>query len=236
MELKQRLFIGCLGALAPILVNLCVVDFQTVFQNLLPLEAISYAIREFALCASACLVVYLNGDEVRPIKLFQLGVMAPAMITSTLNGAAIANKSPSIQTPALSHSWLFIPEANAQTMASVQDGVPILDCTKPMNPTVQQQILKGLVGITPGNQWFVVVGSDPTAAEAVADINAINQKFPGKYQLQICGPTTVPNSPYRVVIGQYMTYVDATNLKNDAIATGLPSDTWVWNPFAATTQ
>ncbi len=95
-------------------------------------------------------------------------------------------------------------------------------------------MLKGLVGITPGNQWFVVVGSYGTAEAAVDDAKQINTRFPGKYQLQVCSPTTVPNSPYRVVIAQYMTYSDAAKVKNDAIAAGLPSDTWLWNPFAVT--
>jgi hypothetical protein len=236
LGLKQRLLIGCLGALAPILVNLCVVDLQTVLPNLLPLEALSYVVRLLALCGSACLVVYLNSDEARPAKLFQLGVMAPAMLTSMLNGAAVANKNPSVavSTPAAQHSWLLVSPANAQSSSAPQTADEVLDCTKPKDPTVSQQILKGLVGITPGNQWFVVVGSNPTVSEAVADVDTISQKYPGKYQLKICGPTGVPNAPYRVLIGQYLTYADATNLKNNAIAAGLPPDTWVWNPFATT--
>jgi hypothetical protein len=64
--LGKRLFIGCLGALAPILVNLYVVDLQTTLANLLPLEAVSYAVRVLALCISACVIVYLNNDEMRP--------------------------------------------------------------------------------------------------------------------------------------------------------------------------
>jgi hypothetical protein len=198
--LGKRLFTGCLGALAPILVNLYVVDLQTTLANLLPLEAVSYAVRVLALCISACVIVYLNNDEMRPAKLFQLGIMAPAMLTSMLNGAVIANKTPSSPTT-----------------------------------TPPAQILKGLVGITP-NQWFVVVGSYGSAEAVVDDAKQINTRFPGKYQLQFCSPTTVPNSPYRVVIAQYMTYPDATKVKNNAIAAGFPSDTWLWNPFASTQQ
>jgi hypothetical protein len=234
MDLKQRLFIGWLGALAPILVNLYVVDLQTTLPNLLPLEALSYALRLLALCASACVVVYLNSDEVRPAKLFQLGIIAPAMLTSMLNGAVIANKTPSSPPPPPppSHSWLLIPQANAQPAAAPQVAPAVRDCTKPSDPTVSQQILKGLVGITPGNQWFVVVGSYSNAQAAAEDTNSIKDRFPGKYQPQICSPTAVPNSPYRVVIAQYLTYADAAKVKNDAIAAGLPSDTWLWNPFA----
>jgi hypothetical protein len=148
LGLSKRLFIGCLGALAPILVNLYVVDLQTTLTNLLPLKALSYAVRVLALCV----IVYLNSDEVLPAKLFQLGIMAPAMLTSMLNGAAIANKTPSnpTTTPPAHSSWLLIPEASAQPAAAPQVAPTVRDCTKPQDPTVSQQILKGLVGITPG--------------------------------------------------------------------------------------
>jgi hypothetical protein len=234
MRLRQRLFIGCLGAMAPIVANLCVVDLNTVFSHLLPLEALTYFARLVGLCAAACLVIYFNNDEFRPIKLFQLGIMAPAIITQMLNGAAVINKTPSSPTPPPpAHSgWLLIPQANAQPAGSPHVAPAVHDCTKPQDPTVSQQVLKGLAGITPGNQWFVVVGSYGTAEAAAADANQVKARFPGKYEPQICAPTTVPNSPYRVVIAKYMTYSEAAQIKNDAIAAGLPSDTWLWNPFA----
>lgn len=234
MQLKQRLFIGCLGAMAPIVANLCVVDLNTVFAHLLPLEAFTYFVRLLGLCAAACVVIYLNSDEFRPVKLFQLGVMAPAIITQMLNGAAVVNKTPTSPTtaPPVQSGWLLIPRANAQPAAAPQVTPTVRDCTKPQNPSVSQQILKGLAGITPGNQWFVVVGSSGSAEGAANNANQLNAQFPGKYHIEICGPTSVPNSPYRVVIAQYLTYADAANVKNAAIAAGLPSDTWLWNPFA----
>jgi hypothetical protein len=205
------------------------------FQRILPhVEVTEWNIvRLFGLCAAACVIVYLNSDEFRPVKLFQLGIMAPALITQLLNGVAVINKTPSSPTtPAVHAGWLFIPQANAQPAAAPQVAPTVRDCTKPEDPSVSQQILKGLVGITPGNQWFIVVGSYGTAEAALSDAHELNARFPGKYHPEICGPTTVPNSPYRVVIAQYLTYPDAANVKNAAIAAGLPPDTWLWNPFA----
>lgn len=102
----QKFYIACLGALTPIITNLLVVDLNTSLHNLSAIEGITYAIRLFALCASACIVVFLNSDEQRPVKLFQLGVMAPALLTSLINGATISIKAnaqapmnPGIQTP-----------------------------------------------------------------------------------------------------------------------------------------
>jgi len=86
----QRFFIACLGAMTPILTNLLVVDLNTSLTNLQVIDGVTYAIRLFALCASACVVVFLNSDEQRPVKLFQLGIMAPALLTSIINGAAIS--------------------------------------------------------------------------------------------------------------------------------------------------
>src|SRR5215469_12024972 len=77
LSLRKRLFIGCLGALAPILVDLYVVDLQTALHNLLPLEATSYAVRLAALCASACIVIYLNGRKPRQNTDSVVGVSPP---------------------------------------------------------------------------------------------------------------------------------------------------------------
>ena len=84
MSLQKKLFIGCLGALSPIIANLLVVDLDLVLANAKLLTVVSYIIRVVALCGAACIVVYLNSDEDKPIKVFQLGIAAPALSTASL--------------------------------------------------------------------------------------------------------------------------------------------------------
>lgn len=249
-ELLRKMKIGCLGALTPIVINLLVVDLHTTLSNLTVIEAITYSIRVVALCAAACIVIYLNFDEARPIKLFQLGIAAPAVLTGLLNGAVINNKQNAPATPApqsapatpgrgseLDKKFYFSFEVPSVVGSARAQGVGrapgILDCTKPKDPTVGQQILKGLVGIVPENHWFVVVGSNDTSGGALSDVNAFNRRFSGKFTAEICAPPSGADKPYRVVIGEYLTYSDATKLKLDAIAAGFPGETWVWNPVLA---
>jgi hypothetical protein len=236
----QRFFIACLGALTPIITNLLVVDLHTTLNNLSVIEGLNYAIRLVALCASACVVVFLNSDEARPVKLFQLGVMAPALLTSLINGATISLKAnpPSTQSAAieapLSHYAGFpslIGAAFAQSApTSAPQAASLKDCMQPAELSTTQQIFKGLIGLVPDNKWYVVAGSYAALPGATQDANDIRTRFGARYTVSICKPLGGADPQYRVVIGENLTYPDATRLKVEAIAAGFSDNTWVWNP------
>jgi hypothetical protein len=236
----QRFFIACLGALTPIITNLLVVDLNTSLANLHIIDGMTYAVRLFALCAAACVVVFLNSDEQRPVKLFQLGIMAPALLTSIINGAAISAKangqgsqSVTRQTPAPQKSGAFslVGSAFAQIVPVTQANAPApKDCLVPAELSTTQQIFKGLIGLVPDNKWYVVVGSYTALPGATEDAAQISARFGAKYSVSICKPLSNPDTQYRVVIGENLSYADGTRLKVDAIAAGLPQNTWLWNP------
>lgn len=236
----QKFYIACLGALTPIITNLLVVDLNTSLHNLSAIEGITYAIRLFALCASACIVVFLNSDEQRPVKLFQLGVMAPALLTSLINGATISIKAntqapmnPGIQTPLPKQANFpsLIGTAFAQPApAPAPQTTPVKDCLLPAELSTTQQVLKGLIGLVPDNKWYVVVGSYGSLPGATQDAAAIRARFGTRYSVSICKPLGGPDAQYRVAIGENLTYPDGTRLKVDAIASGFSDNTWLWNP------
>jgi hypothetical protein len=235
----QRFFIACLGALTPIITNLLVVDLNTSLSNLHIIDGVTYALRLFALCAAACVVVFLNSDEVRPVKLFQLGVMAPALLTSIINGAAISIKasgqgpqSSAVQiAPPQKVGFSLIGSAFAQTGPVPQPSAAApKDCLLPAELSTTQQIFKGLIGLVPDNKWYVVAGSYGALPGATEDAAQIRARFGTKYSVSICKPLGGPDLQYRVVIGENLTYADGTRLKVDAIAAGLPDNTWLWNP------
>lgn len=242
----RRMGIGCVGALTPILINVLIVDLQTTLSNVTLVSAVFYLIRVAALCGAACIVVFLNSDEVRPVKLFQLGVAAPALLTGMINGAVIAkgNGAPPVAPPA-AQSMLydgpgiertpfmpsFITAAYAQ---AVTQDVAVEDCTKAKQSTFTQQALKGLLGLQPDNQWYVVVGSNPTAQSATGDAALLNRRYVGKFTAKVCTPAGSSDGRFRVVIGDGMSYDGASKLRADAVAAGLPGDAWVWNPQLAT--
>lgn len=234
----QRFFIACLGALTPIITNLLVVDLHTSLSNLQIIDGVTYAVRLLALCAAACVVVFLNSDEARPVKVFQLGIMAPALLTSIINGAAISLKasgqgpqSAAIQTPAAQKTgFSLVASAFAQTGPVPSGAAAPKDCLLPAELSTNQQIFKGLIGLVPDNKWYVVAGSYGALPGATENATQIRARFGTKYPVSICKPLGGPDLQYRVVIGENLTYADGTRLKIDAIGAGLPDNTWLWNP------
>jgi hypothetical protein len=119
---RDKYFLGCLGALAPIIVNLPVVDYANTLSNLTTASLIAYLCRVFGLCAVACLVVYLNDNpEYKRVTFFQLGIMGPAVLTAIINGAAsnINTRKISLEIPSLVSS--AFAQVNDQSSSDIRD-------------------------------------------------------------------------------------------------------------------
>ena len=84
MKSSQRVLIGALGAFTPVLLNLLVADFN-VMPTLTRYDLLGYVVRAMVLLFIGGLVGYLNKSERSMIKLFQLGIAAPALITASIN-------------------------------------------------------------------------------------------------------------------------------------------------------
>ncbi len=82
---RDKIFIGGLGALTPIIMNLLVVDLEKLLISLTIISVIAYFIKVVLLFYIGGIVAFLNKDENKPIKLFQLGIYAPAMIIAFMN-------------------------------------------------------------------------------------------------------------------------------------------------------
>lgn len=248
-ELRKRLAIGCLGALSPILANLLIVDLQVTLASATPLVVAAYLLRVLVLCAAACIIVYLNHDENRPIKIFQLGIAAPALLTGIINGAAVSNTAKQDQAPQQQQqrtqqqspsSYFEIPGLIGKVFAqsASRDGnvapnqPSIEDCANPKDPSISQQFLQGFAGIVPDNRWFVVISSNINIESAVGDVATINRQFPGRFKPKICAPPR-GDKFYRVVIGEYLNYQAASKLRDEIVRAGIQKDAWLWTPFNA---
>ena len=85
MPTHKKIFIGGLGALTPIIMNLLVVDFNILLVNLTTFALIGYLIRVVVLFYLGGLVSYLHKDEKSPLKVFEFGIIAPALLTALIN-------------------------------------------------------------------------------------------------------------------------------------------------------
>ncbi|MBI3585332.1 MAG: hypothetical protein HY096_15450 [Nitrospinae bacterium] len=117
MKTRQKIIIGGLGALTPIVMNFLVIDINVLFVNLTLLASIGYAIRVVILFYLGGIVAYLHKDENSPVKLFELGIVAPAIITALLNGTKIeAPKADVKHGETTTVSAILIPKVYAQAV------------------------------------------------------------------------------------------------------------------------
>jgi hypothetical protein len=88
LSARNKIAIGGLGALAPILVSLLAVDLENVFEKATFWAVFGYALRVVVLFSIGGLVAFLHREENDYFKLFELGIAAPALLTTLLSGSA----------------------------------------------------------------------------------------------------------------------------------------------------
>jgi hypothetical protein len=229
--MRAKILIGGLGALAPIILNLLVVDLQTTFTNITFLVVFGYLIRVGVLFAIGGGMAYFHKDERNALKLFEIGIVAPALITALMNGTtniknanARASNGPTVVTAGLTD--FFIPTAYAQN-----DKQEIKRYTPPKEG-LSTQLWRGISGSQDERVWFVVAGTYHVselqkARELVGSIAHSNSGYKAEIYR---------NDKYLgVVIGANLTSDDAKALRDRAYRAKLPSygDIYLYNPWAS---
>jgi hypothetical protein len=222
MKTYQKIAIGGLGALTPIVMNFLATDAGTTLQNLTPPVFLGYAIRVVCLFYLGGIIAFLHKDEGSPLKLFELGIAAPALITALLNAANVPKPPPSPGgTP--SASITLIRSAHAQTPKKEE----VKTFSRPKETPIQQ-FYRGFTGTSPDRVWFVIAGSHRQVEDAEKQVKQITQNDKWK---EFKGEVYAPyggNPYYAVVIGAHLTYTEAQQVLKRAVAAGLPKDTYLW--------
>ena len=241
MKLWHKFLIGGLGALVPVLLNLLVIDLETLQSEYKPLVAASYGLRVLGLfIVGGIVVTFFNRDEKVPAKVFQLGIAAPALLTALINGnnvtvprvaQAAAAAPPAAASAASTVAWRWpdltdlLPSAHAQPSASAKAPAALVPKEfKLPEETPSQQVARGLWGAGQKNVWFVVAGSYIDKSNAEQHVLQLRCKgYAADLYLPYGG-----NPYYAVVIGAQLTQRDAAQLRSRAVAAGLPADTYLW--------
>lgn len=137
MKSYKRILIGALGAFTPVLLNLLVADFN-VIPTLTRYDLLGYIVRSIVLLFIGGLVGYFNKGERSMIKLFQLGIAAPALITASINAKPSQTSAAGLTKPQAGVSAI-LPVGFAQT---AQPRLRITDGGR--NESPMEQFWRGL--------------------------------------------------------------------------------------------
>ena len=172
MTTRQRALIAGSGALAPLLLNLIVVDAHTMFSNVTPGLLAGYFVKVGALFATGAAVAWLHDKETDKKKLFQLGIAAPSLLLTLQNGVQAAKHADEGSNGATAAGWVtgvFSPrEAFAQGASAPK--APTL--AAPPDETFGEQFLRGLLSQPSRGQTFASLRetfTDYAAAKKTSD-------------------------------------------------------------------
>jgi SPOR domain len=242
---REKIFIGGLGALTPILVNLLVVDLELVFSKLTTLVFLGYALRVLFLFYLGGLYAYLHKKENDAVRIFELGIVAPALIISIVNGTnaiRVDLRATPVNRQAVTESagapaWSDDVSPAAFIVAMQQDSAsadptvkpegssgPLLKTFSPPQESTSEQILRGLLGSQSPRVWFVVVGSYSSLDNAVAHAGRINRRWKG-YSAEVYAPYDTPY--YAVVVGANLTLNEAYRLRAKITRLRLTRDVYI---------
>ncbi|HEV7472491.1 MAG TPA: hypothetical protein VGN90_00485 [Pyrinomonadaceae bacterium] len=226
---RQKIVIGGTGALAPILLNLLVVDLKTTFASISAIVVLGYLIRVTILFSLGGGMAYFHRTEKNALRLFELGIIAPALLTGVMNGTATlkdANLRASAEPAAATASFtdLFIPTAYAKA-----DEPEVKKYSKP-EESIGAQLWQGLSGRQDERVWFVVAGT--------FEINELQKARDLAYRIAHNSPDYKPqiyqnDKYYAVVIGENLTLAQAKARKEKAYEAKVPTagDLYVYNPW-----
>lgn len=242
MKTHEKIMIGGIGALTPTIVNLLVVDVKSIMLDVTILVVAFYLLKVIAYFFVGGFVAYLHTDEQNRVKLFELGIMAPAMIMLLVNGAqrevqeaaAITKESPAVASvviwsPPVAHAedTLFVPLTPAPQDSATRDSVlNVVEVFALPKESTWEEIKRGLLGSTTNRIYFVVVAKDTSLASAKELARVIMNDGEG-YRAQVYAPYG-SDLFYSVVVGEHLTYKEAMGLRRSALRAGLPKSTSLW--------
>ncbi|WDE13768.1 hypothetical protein [Thalassomonas haliotis] len=231
MKLNKRIALGAIGGITPYLVTLLSVDFKTAVVSYEALDWLGLVVRCIVLIFLGALVAYLHKTENEPFKVFQLGLAAPALLATFINGSVANSENLPVSALANQYSISLFPRAVAGNLPNPPPRVQYQNegMLKDAKVSGWSRFLRGFVGkklqTSQQNSYFVIVGSHNTFKQAKAQAKSLAKK---NYQGKVYNPRGFIK-PYAVAIASNVSKKEALQLKNKAIADGLAAESYLWS-------
>ena len=221
----QRLMLGGIGGLAPALLNLVVLDANTVFNHATLAACLGYSVRVGALFLLGGFVAWLHESETVRVRLFQLGVAWPAFVMASVNGGAAKGHfgdgaQPGGDKPVAVLEWILPAAAYAQPTQG-----RIYSFDTPFESALQG-FLRGLTGKNDGGRSFVLL-RDAFPNRAQAETRATELRANLRVEVRVYDGRGGPSrAGYEVVLGHWMSAEAAVRLEGDLARRGVAARTW----------
>ena len=219
----QRIRLGALGSLAPFLVNAAVADPVTVFSAITATAMLGYGFRVVGLMTLGALVAWAHGKETNSLRLFEVGIIAPALVTTMMNAAAARDSTVSAAKAQQVTAALFIPRA-AYAQSSYSSGRDTVYAFDAPPESRLEQFWRGFTGVTPRDRWFVVLDVAPMnrgeAREAKRNLSARG------FKARLYGAGGPRTGEVTVVIGDWLSEKEAEELLARAQRRSIPAMVW----------
>jgi hypothetical protein len=244
MSAKKRMIIGALGGITPYILSILVIDFQTTLHDFDLFDGIGLLSRCLVLVFLGSLVAYFHKSETDDFKLFQLGIAAPALLATWINGYSSSQPVMQPVTRVVieqeTGSNTFKPGLLQlmETIAYAQEsqtgqGSPTAQSIKndsylrDLEISTSDRLLRGLIGkkISNTNTHYVIVGSYRNEEDANREIELLKEK---NYRAVLL-PSFKDSQFFGVAIGTNLTFEEAKELQNLAKQDGLSKDTFIWS-------
>ena len=243
MTSSKRFWLGVIGSLIPIAIDVRNVDMAMVFQQLNWYVALGFCTRSLCNAFLGGITSWAHKNIKEPFYLIELGIIAPALFTAVINGyAAHLNQAmgpyPSTtRVHILKNQLNLIPLAmttieNSDSTAEIDSALtqPSIKILRPREESGFQDFIRGFFGLSPatGVDWFVIAGDFPSKESAVKKALTINyshrQFHADVYEWFADGHR------YLVIIGADLTYNEAMRMRFAASKLDGLKDVYVWTP------
>lgn len=225
MDTKKRILLGAIGGLTPYLVTLLSIDFKAVVVSFELLDWVGLAIRCLVLIFLGALVAYLHKSETEQFKVFQLGLAAPALLATFINSNSGANEAiPTLVTEPRPVVFGVIGRAYAADEKQyINRGM-----LRETKVEASSRFLRGLLGTklktSNSETYFVIVGSHLKRKTALRQVQNLEKEG---YEAKVYNPY-FHSKYFAVVIASNVTKEEAEGVYEQALADGLPSDSYIW--------